>query len=127
MKPATKEACSKRVFSGARWDMRGHMCGFAATVQEEGKWYCKRHAPSAETAKREKWEADFEAKQKAYDAERIAQKEASRRAKAYPRLVEALRGTVKAADAFVAENPTVGEAECITVTRAILRELGEIK
>ncbi len=42
------ERCSKRIFSGACWGMRGHACSIAATVQVGGKWYCKRHTPEGE-------------------------------------------------------------------------------
>ena len=44
---------------------------------------------------------------------------------AYPKLVEALRATVQTADEFAQEHQLAGESACITVARALLRELGE--
>lgn len=37
--------CSKRVFSGQRWDFGGHPCQRKAIVERDGKWWCRMHDP----------------------------------------------------------------------------------
>ena len=57
------DQCSKRVFTGSRVDFGGYMCRRKATVSEDGKRWCKQHAPSNVKAR------DI-ARQKKYDRER---------------------------------------------------------
>lgn len=64
--------CSKRVYSGARWDFGGHLCGTPATLQTpDGKWWCKRHHPDNTAAKaaadRAKADAEREAERAVVD------------------------------------------------------------
>lgn len=67
-----KHDCAKRVYSGARHDFSGHMCTRKATVERNGKWWCKQHDPEAESARmaaREaKWKAEDEAKEAVHGA-----------------------------------------------------------
>lgn len=47
-----RHACSERIFTGARWDMGGHMCSINAKYQDdEGNWWCKRHLPDSKAAR----------------------------------------------------------------------------
>lgn len=52
MSAAERRQCSERIFTGARWDMAGHMCSVNAKHQDdEGRWWCKRHHPDSKAAK----------------------------------------------------------------------------
>lgn len=57
------DQCSKRVFTGKRVDFGGYMCTRKATITEDGKRWCKQHAPSNVKAK-------GIAQQKKYERER---------------------------------------------------------
>ena len=50
-----------------------HQCRRAGVVLEDGNYFCKQHAPSAEKARREKSYAEYEAKKAAARAERTRQ------------------------------------------------------
>lgn len=65
--------CSKRVFTGERWDMRGHECGTNATIFRDEKWWCKRHDPQ-EFEK--KMKARKEKLEQQYSADKLMQKQA---------------------------------------------------
>lgn len=83
--------CQKRVFSGRRDDMRGHLCGKPAKTQENGAWLCSIHTAAAE-AKRNaernaRWDAEAEARRQAP----AQAQERDRRASLFPELVEALK------------------------------------
>jgi hypothetical protein len=45
-------------------DWHSGNCGKDATVERDGKWYCRRHDPEVIKAKRAKSEAKYEARQK---------------------------------------------------------------
>ena len=62
--------CSKRVFSGERWDMGGHPCSRKATVERDGKWWCTQHDPAREEARKQ---AALTARQEADRRERERQ------------------------------------------------------
>ncbi len=109
--PATAQQCAKRVFSGARWDMRGHPCGINASVQEDGQWWCKKHSPTAVAAKQDAWEAAYEAKNKASEQARKDAAEHDRRANEYPRL-EAERAELVAALAKLTSEVLDDISEC---------------
>lgn len=76
---STENPCSKRVYSGNRWDFGGHMCRNKAAVERHGKWWCKRHDPEAEKAREEreraKWRAEDERKKSIFrSAESLVEK-----------------------------------------------------
>ena len=50
---ADKHKCAERVFSGERWDIRGHMCQLNGVVERDGKWFCRIHDPEKVKAKQE--------------------------------------------------------------------------
>lgn len=52
-------ACAAIVHDTQSW--RGRNCTRAGTVHENGKYWCKQHAPSAEKARRDKAQAEWEA------------------------------------------------------------------
>jgi hypothetical protein len=61
------EKCVKGVNRGdGRWS-RYSPCGRNASVERDGKHYCKMHDP---VARREKWDAKMEALNKKWDAQR---------------------------------------------------------
>lgn len=70
--------CAKTVYTGARWDFTGHPCSLAAKVERDGEWYCTRHDPQRETARRE-------TRQAKWDAEEAAQRDQRDRAYALAR------------------------------------------
>lgn len=72
-----KRACTYRVFTGERSDFGGHTCLLNASVQEDGKWWCKTHAPSAMAARRSATTARWDAETRRADA-RYALKAAER-------------------------------------------------
>lgn len=100
-----EKLCAKHVFSGSRWDFGGHRCSKKAVVQEDGKGWCKIHAPSYEKAKHErqasKWKEEAAAQSQRYrqEREREAHRDACERAclpfadpeRDVPRIVEAAR------------------------------------
>lgn len=59
-----KRACSATVF-GPR--VHSWQCSRTATVERDGKWYCRQHDPEAKKARREKSNASFAAKSRADD------------------------------------------------------------
>lgn len=67
--------CAYRVFTGERSDFGGHPCLSGATVQENGKGWCRTHAPSAAAARRkaseERWAAERRRQDAMYAVERI--------------------------------------------------------
>jgi hypothetical protein len=56
----TRVTCAGRVRHDAWHDTS---CSRAGTVEEDGKWWCKQHAPSTETRKKaereERWAANY--------------------------------------------------------------------
>jgi hypothetical protein len=61
---AEKHPCAEDVPDGGR--MVGfHRCTRSGTVQEDGQWWCRQHAPSAVKARRDEREAAYRAKRNA--------------------------------------------------------------
>lgn len=54
--------CSKRIYSGQRWDIMGHPCSRKAVVERDGKAYCRQHDPEVERLRRAKQEAEYQAR-----------------------------------------------------------------
>lgn len=81
---ATLDRCCKRVFSGARHDMGGHLCGKPPKFEHEGKRYCATHYPPNEEARRElqnaKWRTESEARKLLFQAQ-AAERDVVRAAK----------------------------------------------
>lgn len=51
---ADEVRCQEKVFPKERFGaFHGYQCTFKATVQREGKWFCKKHDPEYIKAKRE--------------------------------------------------------------------------
>ncbi len=67
--------CSKRIFDGSRVDFGGHMCRKKATIERDGKPWCKLHDPERVAAKRAereaRWNAEHDA-QKQVEASALA-------------------------------------------------------
>jgi hypothetical protein len=58
-----KHGCAERIYSSrGGW----HDCSRTGVVQENGRWWCRQHAPSAKQAKRDaqdtKWGAELRAR-----------------------------------------------------------------
>lgn len=70
--------CEQRIFSGQRWDMRGHSCSKKAVVIEGGKRLCSIHSSEAvakRKAKREtKWDAENAAQRRKWAVEAAERK-----------------------------------------------------
>lgn len=67
MKPE-KHICCDQIYSReSGWSSR-HTCGKTASIEEDGKWYCRTHAPSFRKAKLDakmaEWNAAWERKRK---------------------------------------------------------------
>ena len=66
--PKEKHVCQGLISSGGGWGHSYHKCGKVASVEEDGKWYCKVHAPSLKKARRDKRDAGYKASWAAADA-----------------------------------------------------------
>jgi hypothetical protein len=60
--------CAERVFSGERWDTRGHGCGKPAKVHVNGKDWCATHDPAKVSARKAVEEAGREIGDRMLDA-----------------------------------------------------------
>jgi len=104
MSEAIKPKCCGKVSPAGSW--RIYPCGKNASMEHEGKHYCKTHHPptvkakaDARTAKwRAKWDALDEAKEKA----RAEAAEQTRRADCYEQLVERVKELEEVARSLVA-------------------------
>lgn len=76
-----KRKCSGQVWPTGRWP-RPYACSNPATVEENGQWWCKSHAPSFVEQRRKKREAKWRAKNNEREArrDRAAKIEAARHA-----------------------------------------------
>jgi hypothetical protein len=94
---ADKKHCEGRIKSEFGW--AGTRCNKTASLEHEGKHYCKLHHPPTIAAKREaqnaKWRAQWEARDKAAERAHAAAKERDRRAALFPELLEALQAAEK--------------------------------
>ena len=59
--------CSKRVYTGMRDDWGGHGCKRPATIEINGKWYCKLHTPESEEKRQKRLHEKYQAKQKLWN------------------------------------------------------------
>ena len=93
MSKAVKPKCCGQVWPAGAW--RSHPCGKNASMEHEGKHYCKTHHPPTVQAKRDashaKFQAQFDAQRVREQAERDAAAEQKRRADAYDQLVERVK------------------------------------
>lgn len=62
--------CAQARAGGDRWNRRYKPCGKAASVCDDGKWYCKTHSPSLRKAK---FMARAEARSNGYKAQQAQQ------------------------------------------------------
>jgi len=53
-----KHRCEATVFGGR---VQSWQCARDGKLNEDGKWWCKQHAPSTQADKAAKWSAQFEA------------------------------------------------------------------
>ncbi len=74
-----KHKCAERVSTGIRFHMAP--CSRRGVVNEDGKWWCKQHAPSAVEARiqasMERFEAEMLARQKDRDAAELVRRKAA--------------------------------------------------
>ena len=93
MSEAIKPKCCGLVSPAGAW--RNYTCGKNASMEHEGKHYCKTHHPPTVRAKREasnaKLRAEWEAQRVREQAARDAAAEQKRRADAYDQLVERVK------------------------------------
>jgi hypothetical protein len=75
----TTRHCSKMVFTGLRHDWGGHGCTRKASIERDGKWWCRLHDPEVMAKKSRERELAYENKQK---TDREVQLEAGRLAAA---------------------------------------------
>jgi len=84
------EKCAASVHDGGNWPSF-HRCGRTASVQRDGKHYCKTHDPKRKEAARAAWDAAFDETQAAQDRVGEIEKEIDRRSrKAFPDLYKKL-------------------------------------
>lgn len=84
---AEKHTCCAEVLRGTEWRPRKEACGCKASVERDGKWYCKRHDP---VAKAEKQDAQL----KAWRLELAAKEKKNRLEQAAPDLLAALKQSI---------------------------------
>lgn len=93
MSEAIKPKCCGQVWSAGAW--RSYPCGKNASMEHEGKHYCKTHHPPTVQAKRDashaKRKAQWDAQRVCEQAARDADAEQKRRADAYEQLVERVK------------------------------------
>ena len=93
MSEAIKPKCCGQVRSAGAW--RSHPCGKNASMEHEGKHYCKTHYPPTVQAKRDashaKWQAQWDAQRVREQAAHDADAEQKRRADAYEQLVDRVK------------------------------------
>ena len=78
-----------------------YVCGKNASLFENGKWYCRRHAPSLVTAKRAARQATYDAKRAAEQAAGTAkQRQQAENARKLAAFDELLAAAERAADAL---------------------------
>ena len=111
MSEAIKPRCCHTSWSGG-WGRDEVQCRHNASLEHEGKHYCKLHHPptaqAKQEAKRAKWSAEVEADRTKRAAERAEAAEQKRRADCYGQLVERVKELEAAAklvlDWYEAEN-----------------------
>ena len=118
----TKHTCEGHVFS----DHWSRPCGKSAAHEHDGHWYCKTHHPPTVAAKsaarREWWQAKFDAEREAARAKWLAADEQKRRADCYDDLLTELR-LIAGTDPVVA---ALDPQRAVRVARAaIARATGE--
>ena len=132
-----KHKCCGRVSPPDAW--RSYQCGKNASMEHEGKHYCKTHHPPTVRAKRDasqaKWEADWRARRSREEAAARAAAEQKRKAEAYDQLVgqrddllAALRKMIEmnqqwARDQWGDENKAESMA-CVREARAAIAKCG---
>lgn len=93
MSEAIKPKCCGKVSPAGSW--RSYPCGKNASMEHEGKHYCKTHHPPTVQAKRDasqaKWKAEWKAECEREKANRDAAAEQKRRADCYEQLVERVK------------------------------------
>lgn len=57
--------CQMKVFTKSIWDIHGHQCTRKGVVKEDGKHWCRQHAPSAQKARDEKIDKEYRRRQRA--------------------------------------------------------------
>lgn len=89
--------CCATVLAGKDgWRTRYKSCSRKATVEREGKWYCRQHDPQAVAGRKKEWESqweiEYQARQARYRLEAAA-----------PDLLQALKGVLRVADRATVE------------------------
>jgi hypothetical protein len=122
MSEAMKPKCCGKVSPAGSW--RSYPCGKNASMEHEGKHYCKTHHPPTVKAKADartaKWRAEWDALDEAKEKARAEAAEQKRRADCYDALVErvkeleeALRAILVAADTPLAQGGEMWFAEAV--------------
>ena len=93
MSESIKPKCCGQVSRAGSWG--SHPCGKNASMEHEGKHYCKTHHPPTVKAKldasRAKWRAEWDAQRAREQAASDAAAEQKRRADAYDQLAERVK------------------------------------
>ncbi len=90
--------------AGRTWHdrMGSFPCANKGKVKEEGKLWCRTHAPSLVAARRQarsaKWEAEWKESREHQAAAKAEQAEIHRRAECYPALLEAAKAELDAGE-----------------------------
>ena len=93
MSEAIKPKCCGRYLPTGSWE--SYPCGKNASMEHEGKHYCKTHHPPTVAAKQDarmaKWRAEWDAQRAREQAASDAAAEQKRRADAYDQLVDRVK------------------------------------
>jgi hypothetical protein len=113
---------------GEVWDRYGCSgCMKRGTLTENGKRWCHGHAPSQKKARREsrsqQWASEAKEREAQWKAKEAAERRDAARLALYPKLVDALRESIR-------YSPFKGESEetpMLRNVRALLREADKIE
>jgi len=86
-KKMPQHTCEGKIRSGSTWHPSYRACGKTATLEHEGRWFCKTHHPPTQRAR---LDATWAAKQAKWDSQRESLDEVYRKAAAYDKLVKLL-------------------------------------
>lgn len=93
---AHTEQAAAMTCAGRSWDGRWHHpCRNKGKIKEDGKQWCRTHAPSIVGERRKardaKWQAKWDSQRKSQTEAQAKQAKVERRAECYPALLEALK------------------------------------
>ena len=121
MKTKEKHACCGTTFVQF-WT---RPCGINASIERDGKWYCKKHDPVSikekQADKNKKWSEEYEARKAESAKKQALVAETQRRADCFDDLLDALKSLV----ANLFEGDFISETRIDAARAAIAKATGE--